>query len=50
MIGSNFEVNSRFHRQSRVLYFGITFRPFRNHKKTEETEEEQDNGAEKSED
>lgn len=50
MIGSNFEVNSRFHRQSRVLYFGITFRPFRNHKKTEETEEEQDNDAEKSDD
>ena len=51
MIGSNFEVNSRFHRQSRVLYFGITFRPFRNHKKIEDTEEEEeDNDSEKSED
>jgi hypothetical protein len=50
MIGSNFEVNSRFHKQSRVLYFGITFRPFRNHKKAEETEEGEDNDSEKSED
>ena len=50
LIGSNFEVNSRFNRQSRLLYFGITFRPFRNHKKTEETEEEQDDDSEKNED
>ncbi len=50
MIGSNFEVNSRFNRQSRVLFFGITFRPFRNHKKIEETEEDQDNDSEKNED
>jgi len=45
LIGSNFSVNSRFNRQSRVLYFGITFRPFRNNKKTEEPEEEQDNDS-----
>jgi hypothetical protein len=50
LMGSNFDVNSRFNRQSRVLYFGITFRPFRNHKKTEETEEEQDDESEKNED
>jgi hypothetical protein len=50
MIGSNFEVNSRFNRQSRVLFFGITFRPFRNSKKTEEKEEDLDNDSEKSED
>lgn len=44
MIDTNFSVNSRFNKQSRVLYFGITFRPFRNHKKTEEEEvEEEDN-------
>jgi len=42
MIGSNFTVNSRSTRQSRVLYFGITFRPFRNHKKMEEETEEED--------
>lgn len=39
MEGSNFTVNSRFTRQSRVLYLGITFRPFRN-KKLEEKEPE----------
>ena len=49
MIGSNFEVNSRFHRQSRVLYFGITFRPFRNHKKAQEIEEEQETNIEENE-
>lgn len=49
MIGSNFEVNSRFHRQSRVLYFGITFRPFRNHKKAQEIEEEQETNVEENE-
>lgn len=50
LIGSNFSVNSRSTRQSRALYFGITFRPFRNLKKTEELEEEVDNESEKSED
>ena len=42
MIGTNFSVNSRFYKQSRVIYFGITFRPFKNQKKTEEVEEEND--------
>jgi hypothetical protein len=42
MVDSNFAVNSRFTRQSRVLYFGITFRPFRNHKKAEEEADEEE--------
>jgi ferric enterobactin receptor len=42
MIDSNFSVNSRFNRQSRVIYFGITYRPFRNHKKAEGDEKEGD--------
>ncbi len=51
LIGSNFSVNSRSDRQSRALFFGITFRPFRNNKKMEEQEEEeQDNDSEKNED
>jgi hypothetical protein len=45
MIDSNFSVNSRFTKQSRVLYFGITFRPFRNHKKAEEEAEEEENNT-----
>ena len=43
LIASNFSVNSRFARQSRVLYFGITFRPFRTNKKTEDPAEDPDN-------
>lgn len=42
MIGTNFSVNSRFYKQSRVIYFGITFRPFKNHKKAEEVEDDND--------
>ena len=46
MNGSNFIVNSRFNRQSRVIYLGVTFRPFRNHKKAIENEENEEKQSE----
>lgn len=50
MMDTNFSVNSRFYRQSRVVYFGITFRPFRNHKKAEEEEaQEEENNSNNNE-
>ncbi len=42
MIGSNFSVYSRFTRQSRVLYFGVTFRMFGKNKKDPENNNEED--------
>lgn len=50
MTGSNFVVVSRFNRQSRAVFLALTFRPFRNHKKAEEPEEETDESTEKQDD
>jgi hypothetical protein len=47
LIGSNFNVTSRFYRDSRAIYFGIIFRPFKNNNKNNEPEE-QDNTDEDS--
>ncbi len=49
LTGSNFSVNSRSTRDSRVIYFGITFRLFRNNKKMNESEEEENNDSESGE-
>ena len=46
LTGSNFSVNSRSTRDSRVIYLGITFRPFRNNKKIDEPEENEENNSE----
>ena len=50
LIAPNFSVVSRSTRQSRALFFGIIYRPFRNNKKIEEQEEEQNNDSENDED
>ena len=46
LTGSNFSVNSRSTRDSRAIYFGVTFRPFRNNKKIDEPEENEENNSE----
>lgn len=50
LIAPNFSVVSRSTRESRALFFGIIYRPFRNNKKIEEQEEEQNNDTENDED
>ncbi|UMY65585.1 MULTISPECIES: outer membrane beta-barrel family protein [unclassified Flavobacterium] len=50
MTAPNFIVTSRFARQSRAVYLGITLRPFRNKKQEEEKTEEPDENTEERDD
>lgn len=42
MVGDHFDVSSRFRRQSRVVYIGLVFRPFKQAKKMEDPNEEEE--------